>query len=56
VWWAIGGIVVAAAVLRWISGRNRAPDRSEMITRAYATLRRGRPAAIAFAGEGPVVS
>jgi hypothetical protein len=55
VWWAIGGVVVAAAVLSWILGRNSAPDRSEMIKRAYATLRRGRAAAIAVAAEGPVV-
>jgi hypothetical protein len=55
VWWAIGGIVVAAAVLRWTLGRNSASDRGEMIRRAYATLRRGKPAAIAFAADGPVV-
>lgn len=54
-WWAIGGIVVVAAILRWFSGRSRSPDRSEMISRAHATLRRGRPVAIALAGEGPVV-
>jgi hypothetical protein len=54
-WWALGGILVVAAALRWMSGRKHTPDRAEMVGRAYETLQRARPVAIASAPNGPVV-
>ena len=57
-WWVAGGILIAATVVRWVSGRNRAEstlDRADQVERVYTMLRRGRPVAIAAAPDGPVV-
>lgn len=53
-WWVIGGIVIAAAALRWAAGR-AGPDQSERVARAFAALHRRRRVPIAGAEEGPVL-
>ena len=57
-WWVVGGIVIAAAAVRWRAGRKGADaplDRSDQVQRAYVAARSGRPVAIASASDGPVV-
>jgi hypothetical protein len=57
-WWMVGGVLIAAATVRWITGRNevdRPLDRSEQVQRAYAEVRHGRRVTIASATDGPVV-
>jgi hypothetical protein len=57
-WWMVGGVLIAAAAVRWLTGRNGADaplDRADQVARAYAAARYGRPVAIASASEGPVV-
>ena len=56
-WWMVGGVVIAAAAVRWMTGRNDdAPlDRADQIGRAYAAARRRRPVPIASASDGHVV-
>jgi hypothetical protein len=58
VWWIVGGALIAVAAARWVARRIH-PDvpleRPEQIARAYAMLRRGRPAPIAGAADGVVL-
>lgn len=57
-WWVVGGIVIAAAAVRWYTGRNGADvplDRGDRVQRGYAAVRYGRRVAIASASDGPVV-
>ena len=58
VWWLVGGVLIAAAVVRWATGRERPGvvlDQSERVRRAFAAVHRRRRVAIAEAGEGPVL-
>jgi hypothetical protein len=55
-WWVAGSVVIAAAVIRWVAGRNPPPlDQSERIQLAYQALLRRRRVAIASATDGPVL-
>jgi hypothetical protein len=57
-WWVVGGIFIAAAAVRWHTGRNGAEtplERADRVQRGYAAVRSGRPVAIASASDGPVV-
>lgn len=57
-WWVVGGILIAAAVVRWATGRDRPGavlDQSERVQRAFKALHRQRRVAIAEAGEGLVL-
>jgi hypothetical protein len=54
VWWVIGGVLIAAAVARWVSGRPGV-DQSERVQRAFAAVHHRRRVAIAAAEEGAVL-
>lgn len=56
-WWVVGGVLITAAVVRWVGGRKpgAAVDPSERIRSAFEALRRGRRVRIAAAPEGPVL-
>jgi hypothetical protein len=58
VWWIVGGVLIAAAAVRWVARKHRAEpvlDHPGKVERAYEALRRGHPVAIEAAGEGPVL-
>lgn len=56
-WWVVGGVLIAAAVVRWVSGRKTgaAVDPTDRVELAFEALHRRRRVAIAVAGEGPVL-
>lgn len=57
-WWVVGGVLIAAAVVRWVSGRDRPDavlDQPERVRRAFEAVHRRRRTAIAAAAEGPVL-
>src|SRR5689334_5549038 len=55
-WWVVGGVLIAAAVLRWASDRipGVADDSGGRIPRAFEAFHHRRRMAIAAAPEGPV--
>jgi hypothetical protein len=55
VWWVAGGVLIAAAIARWVAGRNPVVDPADRVEWTFRALHGGRRVAIAAAGEGPVL-
>jgi hypothetical protein len=60
VWWLVGGVLIAATVVRWVTGRNQnrpgaVLDQPERVLRAFEAVHRRRRVAIGEAEEGPVL-